>query len=125
MADNAVKEDDKSGVVYASLRRTSKQIRTQRGDAIAEDLEMAYMRKAEDITRDIKRLKRQQDNAFDFSPDNAQSLIVGKDFDADAVLEEDIKLAKEVQLSEIQYNRVVRRINILFGQDMEILKIEY
>ena len=82
MEKEEVIETEAKGFLQQSLNRSNKQIRQERGDAIAEDLEIIYKRKVEDLEVDVKRAKRQQENAFDFSPTNSQSLVMAKELES-------------------------------------------
>lgn len=108
-------EEEKSGYLQESLSRSNKQIRLERGDAIAEDLEMIYKREIEDKEVTIKRLIRKQANAFDFSPTNSQSLVMGKDFDAGIVKDEDLSTALLMHNETIKLTIAKKRYNYLFG----------
>jgi len=110
----------KKGFVQESLSRSNKQIRLERGDAIAEDLEMIYKREIEDKRIVIKRLERQQTNAFDFSPTNSQSLVMGKDFDAGQVKDEDLATALLMHNETIKLSIAKKRYNYLFGHTYEV-----
>lgn len=107
---------DQGGFLQESLARGNKQIRLERGDAIAEDLEMVYKREIEDKEIDLKRLTRKQVNAFDFSPSNSQSLVMGKDFDAGIVLKEDLADALAIHNTQIKLTLAKKRYNHLFGE---------
>jgi hypothetical protein len=112
-------EDNKTekvkGFLNESLARGNKQIRAERGDAIAEDLEMVYKREIEDKTVDLKRLNRKQANAFDFSPTNSQSLVMGKDFDAGELMKSDLADALAIHNTTIRLNIAKKQYNHLFG----------
>ena len=118
--ENAQEVEEKKGFLNESLQRGNKQIRLERGDAIAEDLEMIYKREIEDKTVDLKRLNRKQTNAFDFSPSNSQSLVMGKDFDAGEVMAEDLKTALDIHNTTIKLNLAKARYNHLFGNTYSI-----
>lgn len=113
---NSTEVELPKGLLYASLARTNKQIIQQRGEVIAEDLEMVYSRKIEDILRNIKRLKREQENMFDFSPENAQSLMLRKDVNPDEILEQDINLLVKIREEEIKIDILRNRFEELFGR---------
>lgn len=110
---NEVKKE--IGFLNESLARGNKQIRAERGDAIAEDLEMVYKREIEDKSIDLKRLNRVQTNAFDFSPTNSQSLVMGKEFDAGEVMIADLKTALAIHNTMIKLTLAKQRYNHLFG----------
>lgn len=112
--DQIENEVIQSGFLKQSLDRTNRQIRTERGDAIAEDLEIAYKRNVENLEVEIRRAERKQLNAFDFSPTNAQSLVMGKDVDALDILEEDMKIGLEIRNLKIKLNIAKARYNFLF-----------
>jgi len=110
----------KKGFLHESLSRGNKQIRLERGDAIAEDLEMIYKREIEDKEVSIKRLIRKQANAFDFSPTNSQSLVMGKEFDAGMVKDEDLSTALLMHNETIKLTIAKRRYNYLFGHTYDV-----
>lgn len=119
---DATIEDPKTeikGLLYQSLSRTNKQIKQERGDAIVEDLEMAYGRKIEDLIRDIKRLQRDQTNMFDFSPTNSQSLMMGKDVDAQDILDKDLIKLIDIREKTIKLNLLKDRYFELFGKTLK------
>jgi len=99
----------------ASLKRNNKTIRDDRATAIAEDAEMSYRRNIEDLTMKIKRMIREQNNMLDMSPENAQSLILGKDFDGSAYVTKDTDLALQIRNAEIKLELAQSRFNFLFG----------
>jgi hypothetical protein len=100
---------------YSSLKRNNKQIRDDRATAIAEDTQLVYKRKIEDIELSIKKMKREQDNMLDLSPTNAQSLILASDFDSAAYTEKDIDLGVKIRNAEITLQIAQKRYNYLFG----------
>lgn len=108
-------EENVQGAFVASLKRNNKQIRDDRAASISEDAQMAYRRGIEDLEMTIKRMRREQDNMLDMSPENAQSLILGKDFDANKYLELDGKLSLDIRNTEIKLDLAQKRYNFLFG----------
>ena len=103
------------GALYQSLQRTNAQIRQERGDAIAEDLEMTYKREVEDVEMKLKRLKRKQVNMFDFSPTNAQSLVMAKELDSQEIKDQDLAIALDIRNTEIKLELAKARYEHLFG----------
>ena len=67
-----------------SLQRNYRQIRQDRALSISEDAEMLYKRKIEDLTVEIKRMQRDQDNMIDLSPSSVGELKVAFDFNAES-----------------------------------------
>ena len=115
-----VAEETEGGFLQASLGRTNKQIRQERGDAIAEDLEIVYRRKVEDLETDVKRSVTKQRNAFDFSPTNSQSLVMAKELESIDILEKDLKLGEDLRALKVRLNIARDRYNILFGHTYEL-----
>lgn len=108
-------DEQEQGAFVASLKRNNKQIRSDRATAIEEDAQMAYRREIEDLEMSIKRMRREQENMLDMSPDNAQSLILGKDFDAPAYIARDTALGLNIRNAEIKLEIAANRFNYLFG----------
>ena len=108
------------GFLQGSLSRTNKQIRQERGDAIAEDLQIVYKRKVEDLEIEVKRAERKQENAFDFSPTNSQSLVMAKELESVDILEKDITLGIQIREFKVKLNIAKQRYNFLFGETYEL-----
>jgi hypothetical protein len=104
------------GIVGQSLGRTNAEIRRDRGNAIAEDLEMAFRRGVEDLRIKLKRLIRDRDAMFDFSPTNALSLVLIKDLDTNSIREKDAKLTIEIRQVRIELEEAETRYEALFGK---------
>ena len=62
-----------------------------------------YKRQIEDLDVSIKRMKRDQENMLDMSPDNAMSLKLASDFDANAYATKDLELG--VMLSKCDFSK--------------------
>jgi hypothetical protein len=103
------------GAFAASLKRNNKQIRDDRAQAIAEDTELVYKRKIEDLDLSIKKMKREQENMLDLSPTNAQSLILASDFDSTKYVEKEIDLGLKIRNAEITIEIARQRFQYLFG----------
>lgn len=112
--------DATTGFIAQSLGRSNKQIRAERGDAAQEDLEMVYKREVEDWQVKVKRLTRKRMNGFDFSPTNTQSLVMGKDLDADDIKEKDLALAQEIYNATIKLRLAIQSYNFLFGATYDV-----
>ena len=107
--------NDVKGAFVDSLKRNNKQIRDDRAASIAEDAQMSYRREIEDLEMSVKRMRREQENMLDMSPENAQSLILGKDFDAKTYIERDTSLGLQIRNTEIKLEIATSRYNYLFG----------
>lgn len=118
--ENENVEEVKGGFLNESLSRSNRQIRQERGDAIAEDLQIMYKRKVEDIDMDITRAVRDQKLAFDFSPTNSQSLVMAKDVKSVDILEADVATSVKIRELKIRLNIAKDRYNFLFGPTYEL-----
>lgn len=104
-----------NGAFFDSLKRNNTKIRNDRAEAIAEDTQLAYKRKIEDLTLDIKKMKREQENMLDLSPDHADSLILASDFDGSQFTQKDIDLGVKIRNMEIKLEISTKRYTYLFG----------
>jgi len=103
------------GMFVASLKRNNKQIRDDRAKAIAEDTEVLYKRKVEDLELSIRKMMREQENMLDLSPTNAQSLVLASDFNSAEYVDKDIELGLKIRNAEIKLEIARNRYNVLFG----------
>jgi hypothetical protein len=113
--ENEKNEVENGGAFFGSLKRNNKQIRDDRAIAIAEDTQLVYKRKIEDLNLSIKKMKREQENMLDLSPTNTQSLILASDFDSTIYTEKDIDLGVKIRNAEITLEIAQKRYNYLFG----------
>ena len=113
-------EDKKEikGTLYQSLDRSNKQIRAERGEALAEQLETSFRRNVEDIRYDMKDLKRQRTNMFDFSPTNSQSLVMAKDVEARSIMKADNEISLKIRNLQIRLDIAEERYLDLFGKNV-------
>jgi hypothetical protein len=112
------KEDNikvQSGAFIESLKRNNKQIRSDRADAISEDAQLIYKREIEDLEVSIKRMKREQENMLDLSPENTLSLKLASDFDAKLYVSKDIELGVKIRNEQIKHEIAIKRYRYLFG----------
>lgn len=119
MADTVkeeVVEVEVQGSLYASLDRSNKQIRQERGDALAEQIETAFRRDLEDMRYKIRDMKRRRTNMYDFSPTNSQSLVMAKDIEAPSILRDDKALSIEIRNKQIEIEVMEERYLELFGK---------
>lgn len=103
------------GALYQSLRRNNKEIRQDRADTIAEELEMTFSRGIQDLEMKLKRLTRERDGMYDFSPTNSQSLVMAKELHADEILIKDYQLSVQIRQVEIELEIARNRYTHLFG----------
>ena len=107
--------EELEGAFVASLKRNNRQIRDDRAASIAEDAQMTFRRYIEDLEMKIKRLQRELENMLDMSPENAQSLILGKDFDAVTYVEREADVGLKIRNTEIKLEIARARYDYLFG----------
>lgn len=105
-----------AGSLYLSLSRTNKQIREDRGDALGEQIEIAFRRGIEDLRYDLKDLIRKRTNMYDFSPTNSQSLVMAKDVEARSILVADKELSVKIRNLQIELEIMEGRYAELFGK---------
>jgi len=113
--NKTVNLEERDGAFFESLVRNAKQIKRDRAEAIAEDAEIRFKRTVEDMELQMKRLARQRENMLDMSPDNTHSLILGKDFDSDAFVQQDLALGVEMHNLGIKLEIAKKRYAHLFG----------
>lgn len=120
MADENLNESAQLGAFMSSLTRNNKEIRKDRAVSIGEDAEMRYKRYIEDLEMSIKRLKRDQENMLDLSPQTATSLKLASDFDAEVFVNKDSEIALKIRNKTIEVNLAKDRYNYLFGGNYKI-----
>lgn len=113
MADE--KDVKQTGAFIESLKRGNKQIRSDRAEAIGEDAQLMYKRFIEDLAVSIKRMERDRENMLDQSPDNALSLKLATDFDAQEYVNKDNELGWKIRNAEIKLELATARYEFLFG----------
>jgi hypothetical protein len=119
VTDSETQLNELGGAFVASLRRNNKAIRSDRALTIAEDAEMAYKRELEDSVARIKRLKRDQANMLDLSPNDTVSLKVASDFDGKIFVTKDIEISVSIKQEELRLEEAIKRYNLLFGKEFK------
>ena len=123
MADTAENKENEVviGSLYASLNRTNKQIREERGDALGEQIETAFRRGIEDLRYDLKDLIRKRTNMYDFSPTNSQSLVMAKEVEARSILIADKELSVKIRNLQIELEIMEGRYTELTGKVLPLV----
>jgi hypothetical protein len=103
------------GLFKNSLKRNNKQIRDDRAEGIAEDAQLGYQRKIQDMRMEQKRLTRKRNNMLDLSPTNADSLMLGEDFNSTKFIGDDIQIGVDLRNLEIKLEIAEGRYKELFG----------
>ena len=112
-----LKEENK-GAFLESLVRNNRKIIEDRALAIFEDAELIFKRKVEDLQVKLNRLKRSRENMLDLSPNNATSLIVAADFNAEEYVNKDMSLGIEIRNTAIELEIAKDRYKYLFGKEL-------
>ncbi len=108
-------EENEVGAFINSLKRNNREIRDDRATAIAEDTELVYKRKIEDLEISIKKMQREQEYMLDLSPTSTQSLILASDFNCEDYVAKDIDLGIKIRNTEITLEIARLRYEHLFG----------
>jgi len=104
-----------NGAFLDSLIRSNSKIKKDRATAIGEDTQVLYKRNIEDLEISVKRMKREQENMMDLSPENATSLMLASDFDSSAYVEKDVDLGVKIHNTTIKLDIAKKRYKYLFG----------
>lgn len=113
--DTSVTEKEQTGAFIASLKRNNAKIRSDRAQAIGEDAQLIYKRAIEDLEVAIRRMRRDQENMLDLSPENATSLKLASDFNSKEYVEKDLELGVKIRNAEIKLEIAKARYEYLFG----------
>jgi hypothetical protein len=118
--------DIKEAAFTKDLMRTFKQLKNSRAESVAEDVEIIYKRKIEDLCHKIRSMDRDRENIIlDLSPVNAfAGNVVPSDFNADAFLSKDIQIGLNRRAAVIELSIVVDRYQALFGEYPDMKTVE-
>lgn len=119
MATKSIDVDEEvKGALYQSLNRNNAQIKRDRAEIIGEDLEMEFSRGVQDAAKELKRVKRERDGMYDFSPTTSQSLVLAADLDAQLILKRDTELSVKIRKLELELEIRHERYKFLFGKEV-------
>lgn len=117
--------DQLKGAFVASLKRNNKQIRQDRALAIAEDAELIYKREIEDLQKEIKTVRREQESMLDLSPTDAKSLTLASDFNAKNWVSKHLELGIKLRNLEIKIEVAQKQYAYLFeGDNTNVAEVE-
>ena len=116
MSEATEKTAEQQGAFMDSLARSNKQIKRDRAEVISEDAQLRFKRVVEDMEMDLKRMQRERLNMLDLSPENAHSLMLGKDFDSESFVKKDLKLSVDMRNRAIELEIAKERYTHLFGE---------
>lgn len=116
-----VKAEDllKKGALGGSLTRGKKQILEARALDIVEETEFFFRNKMEALQKKITKLHRKRRMALDLSPDNVDSLIVAKNFDAEDFYDVYDGYGLEIRELQIKLNNTKTNYKHLFEASIE------
>lgn len=106
--------NEMKGAFVESLKRNSKQIKSDRALAIAEDAETEMKRRIEDLIRDIRKLERERESRLDMSPDNVTSLKLATEFDASQFVYAELEYGEKLFIMSRRLQILQERYNYLF-----------
>ena len=119
-------KDIKETPFTKNLMRTFSQLKQSRAITVAEDVEIIYKRKIEDLSHKIRSMDRDREDIMNsLAPSNAFSNnVVPSDFNAESFLTKDIQIGLNRRAAIIELEITVDRYNALFGEypDMETVK---
>ena len=97
--------------------RNFKQLKESRAESVAEELEIMYRRKIEDLCHLIRNYDRDRENIIlDLSPVNALSgAVVPSDFRAEDFMMKDLEIGRNKRDALINLKIMVERYTVLFG----------
>lgn len=110
------KEAATIGFVHESLQRNNKQIRSDRAASLAEDLEIGAKRQCEDLGRELRKLKRVRESMYDFSPSNAQSLVLAAEVDGEDIADKDMAISLKIRDLQIKFDIACERYETNYGK---------
>ena len=107
----------KKNTFKEDLMRNFKQLKESRAESVAEEVEIMYRRKIEDLCHLIRNYDRDRENIIlDLSPVNALSGAVGpSDFSAEGFMMKDLEIGRNKRDALINLQIMVQRYTELFG----------
>jgi len=116
----------KEAAFTKDLMRTFKQLKNSRAESVAEDVEIIYKRKIEDLCHKIRSMDRDRENIIlDLSPVNAfAGNVVPSDFNPESFLTKDIQIGLNRRAAVIELQIVVDRYRALFGEYADMKTVE-
>jgi len=111
-------EETKKKTFKEDLMRNFKQLKESRAESVAEDVEIAYKRKIEDLCHQIRNYDRDRENIIlDLSPTNAfNGTVVPSDFKPENFMAKDLEIGRNKRDAIISLTIMVERYTQLFGE---------
>lgn len=110
-------ELENKGVFKQDLMRTFKQLKESRAESVAEDVEIIYKRKIEDLCHMVRNYDRDRENIIlDLSPSSLTSgAVVPSDFNAESFMQKDMEIGLNKRDAIIKLEIILDRYEFLFG----------
>ena len=110
-------EEVRKNTFKEDLMRNFKQLKESRAESVAEELEIIYRRKIEDLCHLIRNYDRDRENIIlDLSPINALSgAVVPSDFRAEDFMMKDLEIGRNKRDALINLKIMIERYGDLFG----------
>ena len=110
-------DTERKNTFKEDLMRNFKQLKESRAESVAEELEIIYRRKIEDLCHLIRNYDRDRENIIlDLSPVNALSgAVVPSDFKAEDFMRKDLEIGRNKRDALINLQIMVERYSELFG----------
>ncbi len=119
-------KDFTTGSFYKDLTASFKTIKAARALSVAEDTEITYKRRIEDLCREYNTLVRNRENLMlDMYPESATSTrVIPADFSPAEFLRKDLQIGLDARDIKDNLEIVVDRYEALFGEypDHETIK---
>lgn len=111
-------KDYKKGSFYRDLTASFKTIKEARALSVAEDTEITYKRRIEDLCREYNTLIRNRENLMlDMYPDSVTSTrVIPSDFSPAEFLKKDLQIGLDARDIKDNLEIVVDRYEALFGE---------
>ena len=111
-------DSPKKNTFKEDLMRNFKQLKESRAESVAEELEIIYRRKIEDLCHLIRNYDRDRENIIlDLSPVNALSgAVVPSDFRAEDFMRKDLEIGRNKRNALINLQIMVERYAELFSE---------
>ena len=114
---NQTKSVKNLGKFQEVLSRDGNQIKESRALSIKEDALICYKRNVEDIQRNLVKLERERDDMLDMCPDDVNSIISAKNFEAEKFYGRDLELSLKIDNEKRLLDIMKARLVELFGEE--------
>ena len=110
-----IQVSQEEGLFNTSLLRDSSKVLRDRALQLIQKAKLNYCRAVEDMVVELNNLKLEQEAMIDLSPEDANSLILSKNFDPKNFVAKDNEIAQKIWELEIKIDIAKKRCFVLFG----------